>query len=81
LIKKWNAAINRMSTNSVKIFYEQGGNIRTVTRMTDMTKTVDQNKYTRDQGSCDFYSACYLDDPYEGEMFTVMMTLFAPIKD
>jgi hypothetical protein len=49
LIKKWTDAVNRMSVNSVKVFYEQGGNIRTVTKMTDMTKNIEQNKYTRDQ--------------------------------
>ena len=81
LIKKWNDAINRMATNSVKIFYEVGGLIRTVAAMTDMTRSVDQNKYTREQATCDFDNPCYLDDPYEGEMFAVMMTLFAPIKD
>lgn len=32
------------------------------------------------RGDCsNFDNPCYLDDPYEGELFAVMMTLFAPL--
>ena len=70
-----------MIKNSIPIFYEGNGKIRTVTKIADVKKTVDQNTYTKEQTDCtSFSSTCYLDDPYEGELFAVMMSLFAPFS-
>ncbi len=43
---------------------------------------VAQNTYKERDGTvCDFDHNCYLDDPYEGEMFAFMMHFFAPWED
>lgn len=70
-----------MVENAIPIFYEGEGKIRTVTHMTDATLPVKSNKYWREQQVCTFYSTCYLDDPYEGEMFAVMMDLLSPFSN
>lgn len=74
---RWETFVQKMAKNSVAVFYEGAGKIRTVTKLSDPKKPVSENTYTRDQADCSFSSACYLDDPYEGEMFAMMMTLFA----
>lgn len=70
-------ALVRMAKNSVPIFYQGDGKILTVAKMTDMTKTVSENTYSNAQSECHFEKPCYIDDPYRGEMFTVMMSLFS----
>ena len=69
-----------MAKNSIKIFYEGEGKIRTVTKIKDIHLTVDQNEYSNKNVNCDvdFNVVCWLDDPYEGELFAFMMYLFAP---
>ena len=67
-----------MIDNSVTIFYEGEGKIWTQSRMTDMTKKVSENTYSNANGACGPNNRHCLDDPYEGEMMAVMMTLFAP---
>lgn len=71
-----------MAANSVKIFYEGAGKIRSVSAIPDITKSVDENVYTMPEGSnCTvFDNPCYLDDPYEGELFAVMMYLYSPLS-
>ena len=69
-----------MVKNSIPIFYEGDGKIRTETKIADPKKSVEENTYTRAQAECNDTIVCYLDDPYEGEMFAMMMTLFAPFS-
>lgn len=60
-----------MIKNARKVFLnETTGKIRAVANIRDMYATVDNNTYTNN----DDY---YLDDPYEGEMFTWIITLLA----
>jgi len=40
-----------------------------------------ENVYTNAGANCDVTLDCFLDDPYEGELFAVMMYLFAPLDD
>lgn len=40
---KWNDLLNKMVENAIPIFYEGQGKIRTVTKMTDATKSVKSN--------------------------------------
>jgi len=60
-----------MITNARKVFFnETTGKIRAVANIMDMYSSVENNIYSND----DDY---YLDDPYEGEMFTWIITLLA----
>lgn len=60
-----------MIRNSRKIFFnETTGKIRAVANIEDVSLDVEVNNYT----NTDSY---YLDDPYEGELFTWMITLYA----
>jgi hypothetical protein len=43
-----NAILDRMVENSVQIFYEGNGLIRSVAGMTDESLTVEENTYWRD---------------------------------
>lgn len=53
-----------------KMFYnETTGKIRAVADIADTSVSVESNSYTN---SIDYY----LDDPYEGELFIWMVTLF-----
>ena len=83
LRNRWEKAVQRMIKNSIHIFYEGTGRIRTITKISDVSREVAFNYYSRwqsDQECADPSGACYLDDPYEGETFSVMMTLFAPFS-
>jgi len=60
-----------MVENSRKVFFnETTGKIRAVANIADVKKDVGSNSYTNN----DDY---YLDDPYEGELFTWIITLLA----
>lgn len=60
-----------MIANSRKIFFnETTKKIRAVADIQDMKKSVEANTYSNK----DNY---YLDDPYEGELYTWIITLFA----
>jgi len=66
-----------MAKNSLTVFYAGEGKIRAVTQIQDIKKPVEQNTYKLKDGSvCDFNNNCYLDDPYEGELFAFMMYFF-----
>lgn len=81
-----------MALNAIPIFYAGDGLIRTVSSISNVTAMPSQNKYgcsvrihlsvwllerctlTRGtQGACG-----WLNDPYEGELFAVMMDLYSP---
>jgi hypothetical protein len=80
LIARWNNFWMTMSENSATIFYEGNGKIRSVASISDITKPVEENTYANGGSNCEnFDNPCYLDDPYEGELFAVMMYLFAPL--
>jgi len=69
-----------MGDNSVKIFYDGEGHIRSVAGIPDITKSVEENDYYL-VGECEvFDNPCYLDDPYEGELFAFMMTFFSSLS-
>eukprot|EP00347_Sterkiella_histriomuscorum_P017499 403349118 len=80
LIKRWTAFYEKMAANSITIFWAGNGKIRTVTQIGDIKAPVVGNTYqARPSDKCDEPGAtCYLDDPYEGELFAFMMYLFAP---
>lgn len=71
-----------MTRNSAKIFYEGNGHIRSIANIENTSWTFEENTYTTGGTSCDSFDyPCYLDDPYEGELFAVMMYLFAPLGE
>ena len=70
-----------MAKNSVKIFYEGNGKIRSVASITDIKKSVEENNYWNPANCANFDNPCYLDDPYEGELFLVMMYFYAPLEN
>ena len=71
-----------MAKNALTIFYEGEGKVRAVAKIFDNKKSVDQNTYTNRQTNCDQpTSVCYLDDPYEGELFTFMLYFYSPWND
>lgn len=51
-----------------------------MTKIKDIKLPVENNEYTNKLESCDvdFDVVCWLDDPYEGELFAFMMYFFAP---
>ena len=64
------------------MFYEGSGKIRSEAYIPDINVPVHSNLYRRRQSDCSkFDNPCYLDDPYEGELFAVMMCFFAPWTD
>lgn len=67
-----------MAKSAYAIFYEGNGKIRTVSNIKDTKLPVAQNTYSNNNTNCDAPGAvCYLDDPYEGEMFAFMMYFFS----
>ena len=63
-----------MIQNARKVFFnETTGKIRAVANIKDVKQSVDNNEYTND----DEY---YLNDPYEGELFTWIITLLCKDK-
>lgn len=59
-----------MLRNAKKMFYnETTGKIRAVATIKNLSLPVDQNEYSNN----DYY---YLDDPYEGELYAWMATLY-----
>ncbi|CAK63157.1 unnamed protein product (macronuclear) [Paramecium tetraurelia] len=82
LIGRYTRFYQKMANNSITIFYEGNGMIRAVTRIQDIKASVEKNQYSNRQSDCtNFKSPCYLDDPYEGELFAWMMYFYAPWKD
>lgn len=79
LISRYTTFYKKMAENSISVFYEGEGKIRAVTKIKDVKLPVEQNQYTNRMTDCsNFNVPCYLDDPYEGEMFAWMMYLMAP---
>jgi hypothetical protein len=71
--------IDGMIRYAPTIFYDGNGRVRAVTHMDDMYKPPEQNKYYLE--NCQPY--CYLDDPYEGELFANILYLLSnlPARD
>eukprot|EP01102_Stenamoeba_stenopodia_P001672 TRINITY_DN11510_c0_g1_i1.p1 TRINITY_DN11510_c0_g1~~TRINITY_DN11510_c0_g1_i1.p1 ORF type:complete len:553 (+),score=122.93 TRINITY_DN11510_c0_g1_i1:63-1661(+) len=59
----------QMANNSLMVFYEGAGLIRSVTYIIDMFTTPTPDNYKSD-------GAGYLDDPYEGELFAFLMDMY-----
>jgi hypothetical protein len=72
LTARWQRWLDMMITNAVPIFYDGTGFV-TVSMIKNQSLPVAQNTYSRPP-DCD--ANCYLDDPYEGELFTQMVYLF-----
>ena len=65
---------NMLADNSMMVFYDGFGRIRSVTLIHNSTAPpTPSNYYQSDNVPC---LGCYLDDPYEGEMMTFFMTLY-----
>lgn len=62
-----------LAHNAIPVFYAGQGHIRTVATIANVSAPPSQNNYTQ---ACT--GDCYLDDPYEGELFAVMMDLYSP---
>lgn len=70
LAQRWSLFYRRMVAHAKTIFYDGHGRVRAVVQMTDQRKPVSENNYTTVGGG-------FLDDPYEGEMFTDMLYLLS----
>ncbi len=60
--------------NSLTVFYESEGRIRTVTLINDTKAPCTRSNY---KDSPCFGDPCYLDDPYEGELMAFFMDLYS----
>jgi hypothetical protein len=87
LAQRWANVVQRMVDNAVVIFYEPflnttTGQFRTVSHILNRTQPIDPARPPEESarnyasgGGCDPY--CWLDDPYEGELFTNMAYLLS----
>lgn len=78
LAYRFNTMLAGMSQNSVQVFYEGHGKVKSLVTVGDVTKSVQHNQYQL-WADCDKVQKCYLDSPFEGESFVSMMHLFAPL--
>lgn len=70
-----------MSENAEAIFYEGNGLIRSVASISNISKPVSENIYANGGSKCEeFKYPCFLDDPYEGELFVDLMYLFSTLS-
>lgn len=74
LYERWHVIVERMVKNALTVFYAGDGNIRCVTALSNQSLPVEQNTYSADGGS-----TCMLNDPYEGELFTVLVDLLTDL--
>ncbi len=65
---RWTRVWQNMVTNAKAVFYAGDGNFRTVTNIQNQSLPVANNTYTGQPS--------YLNDPYEGELFTDFVYLF-----
>ena len=65
---RWTNIWRSMVKNAKAVFYDGNGNFRTVTNLKNQSLPVENNTYTGQPS--------YLDDPYEGELFTDFVFLF-----
>lgn len=73
LATRYQNHLNLMTQYASMIFYAGDGKIRTVTLINNMSAIPYPENY---QGPIPCGDPCYLDDPYEGELFVVYLTLF-----
>jgi len=75
LAERWRAVLTRWQSNALPVFYDYKGRFRDVAfiRNTTTPDITPANYYT----DPDCNDGCYLDDPYEGELFTVYAYLYA----
>ena len=84
LAQRWTNVYQRMIANALIVFYDSRtnstlGQFRTVSKIADRTLPIDPNMSPYD-ASANYLSAAgetYLNDPYEGELFTNMAFLFS----
>lgn len=74
LAQDWDGVWQTMTQNALAVFYDGSGYLRTETAIGDQSLPVEGNTYTCPD-SCGF-----LNDPYEGELFTVMVYLFTNLS-
>jgi hypothetical protein len=69
----WGAWFTCMAASAKPVFYAGGGRVAAVVAIANVSLPPVANTYTNSGGY-------FLDDPYEGEAFTVLLDLFAPLS-
>jgi len=77
LLKRYQNWFNLMARSAKYVFYEGNGNIRTVSIIKNVTSPPHPNNYET-PNPCGH--PCYLDDPYEGELFVWLLEFFGGIS-
>ena len=78
LATRYQNYLDIMTQYASMIFYAGDGNVRTVTLISNMSAIPYPENYAS-QSPCS--DPCYLDDPYEGELFVVYLTLFGGLPE
>lgn len=74
LADQYQRYIQMLADNSITVFYDGGGRIRCVTKILNTSALPFPGNYETS-------GWCYLDDPYEGELFAVFMYLYGRWHD
>ncbi|OZJ01651.1 hypothetical protein BZG36_05205 [Bifiguratus adelaidae] len=74
LASKWQAYLDYLKTNAAKVFYAGNGNVCTVTSLNQSLPLHDPANNVTCQ------TPSYLDDPYEGELFTWFLYFFGGLS-
>jgi len=69
----WAAWFSCMAASAKAVFWEGGGRVAAVASIRNVSLPPSANAYNRSGGGA-------LADPYEGELFTVLLDLFAPLS-
>lgn len=75
LAKDWRKWFDYAASTVDKVFYIGDGHVCAVTKIADQTRPVDDPEQSYE---CE--SPNYLDDPYEGELFTYFIHLFSSLS-
>lgn len=76
LAKRYQDQVDLMAKYGAMIFYEGNGNVRTVALIGNTSATPFPENY---KTPSDCGNPCYLDDPYEGELFVDFLCLYGGI--
>jgi hypothetical protein len=74
LAHQYDQYVQKLAKNALPIFYEGDGKIRAVSNIKDITIEPTKDNYYTTENCGD---PCYLDDPYEGELFAFFIDLFS----
>ncbi|KJE90716.1 hypothetical protein CAOG_08566 [Capsaspora owczarzaki ATCC 30864] len=75
---RWENFWQTMANNSARVFYNGNGLVRAVTVLTNQSLPPSMNTYSLPPGPC---VNCFLTDPYEGELFVIMMYVFGGLTN